>query len=185
MFTLSGGLALPSILVQKLKGTRIGRYIPDAGGFYYVLGMGAGLTRHVANGRSNLLIEVFIDRERLNSSLTGIVEVSAAGTYGVVYEHREGAFRSQNNRTAYGGAAGVFREGPNQFGWAASTGVSFPPFIGSVLIYVDSARRDYIVRLNLTKAYDVVAQVTSAVWGWLKSSKEVSSAVRCESLFAL
>ena len=50
-----------------------------------------GVARHIQpDGHPNWVLDVFADVEHLKSTLTGIIEVSAAGTYGVVYELREG-----------------------------------------------------------------------------------------------
>ncbi|MDG0816832.1 hypothetical protein [Bdellovibrio svalbardensis] len=153
MFSISGGLALPQKVMEALHKRSIGSFIPKSGGFYYMLGLGAGFARKVdANNKSKFVFEVFVDVEKLKKTLTGIVEVSAAGTYGLVFEKREGAFMSQKNTTMYGGATGVFRQGSHQFGWAASTGLSFPPGIGILLVYQDEATRYYLFRTEGLKA---------------------------------
>ncbi|QDK36746.1 hypothetical protein [Bdellovibrio sp. NC01] len=153
MFSVSGGLALPRKAMEFLRKKSIGNFIPDSGGFYYMLGLGAGFTRQVdSNNKSKFVFEIFMDVEKLKNTLTGIVEVSAAGTYGLVFEKREGPFMTQKNTTMYGGATGVFRQGPHQFGWAASTGLSFPPAIGAFLVYQDHATRFYLFRLEGLKA---------------------------------
>ncbi len=153
MFSLSGGLALPQKVMEAMHKRNIGSFIPKSGGFYYMLGLGAGFTRKVdENNKAKFVFEVFVDVEKLKKTLTGIVEVSAAGTYGLVFEKREGPFMTQKNTTMYGGATGVFRQGPNQFGWAASTGLSFPPGIGIFLVYQDEATRYYLFRAEGLKA---------------------------------
>lgn len=155
MFSVSGGLALPKKIVERLRDRPIGRFIPDSGGFYYLLGLGAGVTR-VSNPQSNKnkwYLELFMDTERLKNTLSGLVEFSAAGTYGVVYEYRPDSFWTQKMDTTYGGLAGLFKKGPNQFGWAASTGLSVPPGIGAFLIYQDFTTRRYFLRLNISPVF--------------------------------
>ncbi len=155
MFSLSGGLALPRKIVEKLKDRPIGRFIPQSGGFYYLLGLGAGVTRvtHPESKQSRWYLELFMDTESLKNTLSGLVEFSAAGTYGVVYEYRPESFWTQKMETTYGGLAGLFKKGPNQFGWAASTGLSAPPGIGAFLIYQDLTTRRYFLRLNISPVF--------------------------------
>ena len=155
MLSAGAGLALPSKIVERLKTRPIGQFIPDSGGFYYMLGLGAGLVRFSdpETKKSSLHFELFVDAERLKKTLTGLLEATAAGTMGVVYEHREKDFWSQKVDVVYGGAAGLFRSGQNHFGWAASLGVSAPPFIGAVLVYNNDGVRRYLMRLNITKVF--------------------------------
>lgn len=153
MVSIGGGLALPQKVMEALRGRSIGKFIPESGGFFYMLGLGAGVSRQVGpDGKSKMVFEIFMDVERLKKTLTGVAELSAAGTYGLVFEKRDGAFASQKNTTMYGGATGVFRQGSNQFGWAASTGMSMPPGIGIFLVYQDHATRYYLFRMEGLKA---------------------------------
>ncbi|MFV3407296.1 hypothetical protein ACNH6C_01735 [Bdellovibrio bacteriovorus] len=153
MVSIGAGLALPQKVMEALRGRSIGRFIPESGGFFYMLGLGAGVSRQVgSDGKSKMVFEIFMDVERLKKTLTGVAEISAAGTYGLVFEKRDGAFTHQKNTTMYGGATGVFRQGPNQFGWAASTGMSMPPGIGIFLVYQDHATRYYLFRMEGLKA---------------------------------
>jgi hypothetical protein len=159
MFSVSAGLALPKKMMDSLKKTRIGKHLPESGGFYYLLGLGAGLSRTESgdNGMSSAkrtwVLDLYLDVERLKSTLTGIAEVSAAGTYGIVYESREGNFPKAQTDVTYGGVAGVFRGGENQFGWAASTGMSFPPGIGAFLVFQDVGYRFYLLRVDKSGAH--------------------------------
>lgn len=150
MFSISGGLALPQKVVRALKNKFqfADKYLPESGGFYYLLGLGAGIvkTRDLVTSKEKISFELFVDSERLIKTMTGMVEVSMAGTYGVIYELRDGSFQRQSNQTFYGGATGVFRRGETQFGWAASTGLSIPPGIGAFLIYQDQTTRHYLLR---------------------------------------
>ncbi|MEK2644086.1 hypothetical protein [Bdellovibrio sp. BCCA] len=152
MFSVSGGMALPQKFVKTLKERSIGKYIPESGGFYYMMGLGVSFARRVdENKKSKFVFEIFMDVERLKSTLTGLVEVSAAGTYGLVFEKRTGEFTHQKSNTTYGGVAGVFRQGTHQFGWAASTGLSMPPGIGAILVYQDEVTRYYLFRTENLK----------------------------------
>lgn len=157
MFSLSGGLALPQKIVQSLKNKFqfANKYLPESGGFYYLLGLGAGIvkTHDFETGKDKLSFELFVDSEKLIKTMTGMVELSMAGTYGIVYELREGHFFKQTNTTMYGGATGVFRRGEYQFGWAASTGLSMPPGIGAFLIYQDQTTRRYLLRGSVDAKY--------------------------------
>ncbi len=149
MLSISGGLALPQKIIEKISETRIGKWIPKTGGFFYLFGAGIGLSKSVSpTGKTTTTADIFIDVERLKSTLTGILEVSAAGTAGIIYESRNAEFSSQKNETAYGGATGVFRQGENQFGWAASLGGGLPPMIGAILVYKNQATRYYLVRID-------------------------------------
>lgn len=164
MISVSGGIALPRKIVERLEGRSVGKYIPKSGGFAYLLGFGAGFGRHIQpSGRSHWVFDVFVDVERLKKTITGIVEVSTAGTYGVVYELREGSFKSQKTDTTYGGVAGVFRQGEAQFGWAASTGLSFPPGIGAILVFDNETTRHYLLRLDFTKIKKDLTEATQAI----------------------
>lgn len=148
MFTINGGLALPEKLMNRVKQTKWGKLIPERGGFYYVLGLGAGISRTNENGKSRLSLELFLDLERLNRSFSGIIEAGVAGTYAFVYEVREGKTPVQQANVNYTGVLGVFRDGPKQFGWGASSGFSVPPLIGAVLFYEDKVDRYYLLRIN-------------------------------------
>lgn len=152
MLSVGAGLALPEKMVNYLKTKSIGRFIPDSGGFYYMLGLGGGVVRTVdrMTGESTLHLELFLDSEKLQKTLTGVVEATAAGTLGVVYEHRDRDFWTQKVDVTYGGAAGLFREGDRHFGWAASFGASIPPLIGAVLVYTDQGTRAYFLRLSIS-----------------------------------
>lgn len=152
MISVGAGLALPSKFVEYLKKKSIGRFIPKSGGFYYMLGAGGGVVRTVnrTTGESTLHLELFVDGEKLEKTLTGIVEATVAGTVGVVYEHRDRDFWTQKVNVTYGGAAGLFREGEHHFGWAASFGASIPPLIGAVLVYTDQGTRQYFLRLSIS-----------------------------------
>nr|BFD58321.1 hypothetical protein CKG001_04280 [Bdellovibrio sp. CKG001]BFD61750.1 hypothetical protein BdHM001_04310 [Bdellovibrio sp. HM001]BFD65573.1 hypothetical protein HAGR004_05950 [Bdellovibrio sp. HAGR004] len=153
MFSISAGLALPQKVMEAMRARSIGNFVPASGGFYYMLGLGAGFSRQVgADGKARFVFELFLDVEKLKKTLTGIAEVSAAGTYGLVFEKREGSIRSQKSTTMYGGATGVFRQGSQQFGWAASTGMSLPPGIGILLVYQDEATRYYLFRTEGLRA---------------------------------
>ncbi len=150
MFSLSTGLALPERIMEAMRGSRMGRFVPEKSGFFYMIGLGAGLSSVPSkkSDRRVMQLEIFLDLESLKKSISGILEISIAGNYGVVFEHRDGHFASQRGVTTYGGVAGVFREGPHQFGWAASTGLSIPPGIGAFLVYQDHAYRHYLLRVN-------------------------------------
>ncbi|KYG70478.1 hypothetical protein AZI85_00585 [Bdellovibrio bacteriovorus] len=153
MFSLSGGLALPKKMVEAMNNRGLGGYVPKSGGFVYLLGFGASFGRKVdSTGKGKFVFELFMDVERLKSTLTGVAEVSAAGTYGLVFEQRPDKFATQKNSVTYGGVTGVFRQGPNQFGWAASTGMSFPPGIGAILVFQNEATRFYLFRSEGLKA---------------------------------
>lgn len=172
MFSVSGGLALPRKIVEKLRDRPLGKYIPKSGGFAYLVGLGFGVSRTVGkNGRPSWVLDVFIDRDKLKSTLTGMVEVSAAGTYGIVYELREGKFKSQTTETSYGGVAGVFRQGETQFGWAASTGMSFPPAIGAFLVFTNETKRHYIFRLDFSKVTENRLENSKAfILSWMQKT---------------
>ncbi|WP_374077349.1 hypothetical protein [Bdellovibrio bacteriovorus] len=171
MFSISAGLALPQKIVQSLKQRSIGKYIPESGGFLYMLGFGVGFSRQVdENKKSKFVFEIFMDVERLKSTMTGLLEVSAAGTYGLVFEKREASFTHQKSGTTYGGLAGVFRQGQNQFGWSASTGMSLPPGIGAVLVYQDEATRYYLFRTeNLKATFPALRMIKENVLSYLKN----------------
>lgn len=172
MFSAGAGLALPTKIVPYLKTKPIGRFIPESGGFYYMLGLGAGVVRVVdpKTKKSNLYLELFLDTEKLTKTLTGLVEATAAGTMGVVYEHRESDFWSQKVDVNYGGLAGLFLRGDTHFGWAASLGVSAPPFIGAVLVYTNEATRRYFMRMNITKVFiDIPGRLFSEIAGRTRS----------------
>lgn len=186
MFSISGGLALPQKVMETLHKRSIGSFIPKSGGFYYMLGLGAGFARKVdINNKSKFIFEVFIDLEKLKKTLTGIVEVSAAGTYGLVFEKRDGVFLSQKNTTMYGGATGVFRQGAHQFGWAASTGLSFPPGIGIFLVYQDEATRYYLFRTEgLRASFPALRMVKDNIVSALRNiAFNKGSLVTCERAF--
>lgn len=188
MFSLSGGLALPKKFTEKLKERPLGKFLPESGGFYYLLGFGAGITR-VTNPntqKAKWYLELFMDTESLKNTLSGLVELSAAGTYGVVYEYRPESFWTQKMETTYGGLAGLFKRGPNQFGWAASTGLSAPPGIGAFLIYQDHTTRRYFLRLNISPlflplqwSYKFISNSTRAFGQWVKNPTGRS----CSQLF--
>lgn len=149
MLTISGGLAFPRKMLERLRATRMAHYISESGGFYYTLGLGAGISYgERADGRKTMSLEIFVDTETLKKAITGIVEVSLAGNYALVYERRDGRFASQTMTTSYGGALGVIRSGPNQFSWAASTGLSMPPFVGAILVYQNTTTRHYLLRVS-------------------------------------
>jgi hypothetical protein len=186
MFSISGGLALPKKIVEKLENRAVGKFIPKSGGFFYLVGLGVGVARHVQpHGRANWVLDVFVDAEKLQSTVTGIAEVSAAGTYGVVYEFREGNFKSQTTKTTYGGVAGVFRQGENQFGWAASTGLSIPPGIGALLVFTDTTTRHYLLRMNFSRIKENYLDNTKAlVLSWIeKTGLRKGPAPLCFSAF--
>lgn len=150
-FSVNGGLALPHKIVERLQGTRIGRFIPQNGGFYYLMGIGFGFVRQqLPDGRNRWAFESYVDVERLLRAFTGMAEAGVAGNYGVVYESREGKFSVNRSNVTYGGVAGSFRHGQNVFGWSATSGVSFPPFIGAVLVYTDASTRYYLFRVSNT-----------------------------------
>ncbi|WP_413288523.1 hypothetical protein [Bdellovibrio sp. HCB337] len=169
MFSLSGGLALPKKIMSALQGRALGKLIPKSGGFFYLVGFGVGVSRHVQpNGKPNWVLEAFMDTERLKSTITGIVEISGASTFGVVYELREGKFKQQQSETTYGGLAGVFRQGPNQFGWAASLGMSLPPGIGSVIVYTDQSTRRYLARIDVSNFTEKYLENTQSIFlSWM------------------
>lgn len=171
MFSLSAGLALPQKIVQSLKQRSIGKYIPETGGFLYMLGFGVGFARQVdENKKSKFVFEIFMDVERLKSTMTGLLEVSAAGTYGLVFEKRGTDFTHQKSGTTYGGIAGVFRQGQSQFGWSASTGMSLPPGIGAVLVFQDEATRYYLFRTeNLRATFPALRMIKENVLSYLKN----------------
>lgn len=187
MFSVSGGLALPRKIVEKLQERSLGKFIPKTGGFAYLLGLGVGISRNVKeDGRAHWVLDVFVDTEKLKSTMTGMIEVSAAGTYGVVYELREGKFKTQTTETSYGGVAGVFRQGTNQFGWAASTGMSFPPGIGAILVFTNETKRHYIVRLDFTKfAGDRLETSKAFILSWMQRTgmKSQASIRLCSQVF--
>lgn len=171
MLSVSAGLALPQKIVQSLKQRSIGKYIPESGGFLYMLGLGVGFARQVdENKQSKFVFEIFMDVERLKSTMTGLVEVSAAGTYGLVFEKRGANFTHQKSGTTYGGLAGVFRQGQSQFGWAASTGMSLPPGIGAVLVYQDEVTRYYLFRTeNLKATFPALRMIKENVLSYFKN----------------
>ncbi|MBS1971030.1 MAG: hypothetical protein JSU04_12020 [Bdellovibrionales bacterium] len=187
MFSVSGGLALPRKIVEKLQTRSLGKFIPKTGGFAYLLGLGVGISRTMKeDGRPHWVLDVFVDTEKLKSTMTGMLEVSAAGTYGVVYELREGHFKTQTTETSYGGVAGVFRQGTNQFGWAASTGMSFPPAIGAILVFTNETKRHYIFRLDFTKfAGDRLETSKAFILSWMQRTgmKTKASALNCSEVF--
>ena len=186
MFSLSGGLALPQKVMSILRQRNIGNFLPRSGGFYYMLGLGACFSRQVdGNNKSKFVFELFVDVEKLKNTLSGIVEVSGAGTYGLVFEKREGPFITQENTTLYGGATGVFRQGPHQFGWAASTGLSFPPGIGIFLVYQDKATRYYLFRAEGLKAtFPALRLVKDNIVSALRNiAFNKGSLVSCQKLF--
>lgn len=151
MISVSGGLVLPRKLVAKLQERTLGRFIPKSGGFAYLLGIGVGVSRTIkSDGKPHWIVDIFMDVEKIKSSMTGVASVGAAGTYGVVYEFREGDFKKQQIDTSYGGLSGVFKQGDNHFGWAASTGLSFPPGVGSIMIFTNQTTRHYLARVDLT-----------------------------------
>lgn len=185
MFSISGGMALPKKIMAKLEGRALGKFIPKSGGFFYLIGLGVGVSRHVQeNGKPHWVLEAFVDRETLKSTVTGIIEVSAAGTYGVVYELREGKFKGQQSETTYGGLAGVFRQGENQFGWAASTGMSLPPGIGSVIVYTDNSKRNYLFRINFSKMSENYLENTKSILlSWMERTGLKKRAPVCAQIF--
>lgn len=148
-FTVNGGLALPKKIVEGLQKTPIGRFLPSNGGFYYVLGIGFGLVRQTdPDGKSRMVLESYVDFERMIRTLTGIAEVGAAGNYGVVYESRGQIHRTTETLVQYGGATGSFRHGEKMFGWSATSGFSFPPLIGAFLVFTDQSSRYYLFRVS-------------------------------------
>lgn len=188
MFSMSGGLALPRKIVEKLKERSLGKYIPKTGGFAYLVGFGFGVSRKTnAEGRPSWVFDVFVDTEKLKSTLTGMAEISAAGTYGVIYELREGKFGSQTTETSYGGVAGVFRQGTNQFGWAASTGMSFPPGIGAILVFTNQTTRHYILRMDSAKlTANPLEPILETAQAWLKATglgSKKNAAALCSQVF--
>lgn len=187
MFSISGGLALPRKIVEKLQTRSLGKFIPKTGGFAYLVGLGVGVSRSTnENGRSSWVLDVFVDTERLRSTMTGMAEVSAAGTYGILYEMREGKFSSQTTETSYGGVAGVFRQGANQFGWAASTGMSFPPGIGAILVFTNQSTRNYIFRVDTANLKaNPVEPMLATISSWLSATgfSSRSSSLLCSKVF--
>ncbi len=180
-FLLNGGLALPQKLVKSLKETKYGRFIPENGGFYYCLGLGAGVARANVSGKNVLNLELYLDYEHLKKSITGAIEAGVAGNYGFVYELREPHTFLQEGHVSYAGVLGAFRDGPQQFGWAASTGLSVPPLIGSILLFQNAAHRYYLVRINrMGISFPVLNSFREFLWqqvrrslNWIKSCRNL------------
>lgn len=172
MFSLSGGLALPKKIVEKLENRSLGKFIPKSGGFAYLLGIGVGVARHIQkNGHPNWILDVFIDVERLKSSVTGFALASLAGTFGIAYELREGSLKSESIDTTYAGVAGIFKQSENQFGWATTGGVSFPPIIDDIFVFTTVTTRHYLLRVNFSKFKEASIENTKAfLLSWMEKT---------------
>jgi hypothetical protein len=185
-FSLSAGLALPGKIMASLREKSIGKFIPESGGFHYLLGVGADVIRKTdESGKSKLVFELFVDAEKLKSTLTGVAKMSTSGTLGFIFENRQGPFLTQENTTRYGGATGAFTSGKSHFSWAVSTGFSLPPAVPAVLVYQDQVNRFYLFRLEGLKvslpALGLVRDNIISAFRSLVLNKGV--AVRCEQVF--
>jgi hypothetical protein len=185
--SLSTGFALPQKIMRALRQRNIGNFIPDSGGFHYLMDLGVGFSRTInANGKSKFVLDIYFDVQRLKSSLTGVIDASASVLYGVTFEDRHGNFAQQDAELLTGGLAGIIRQGDKQFAWSGLLGVSIPPGIGAVIFYQSSATRFYLFRAEGLKILFPALQLIKE--NIITNLKNIIAnkgiAVRCESLFA-
>lgn len=152
-FVISAGLALPQKVIHALKQRSIGKFIPEKGGFYYLLGFGVSFARHIdENKKSKYVFEVFMDVERLNSTMTGIIRASTGLQYGLIFEKRDTNFTAQKFNVSTSGVTGILKQGHGHFGWNGSTGITMPPGLSVLLVYKSDSARYYLFRTENLKA---------------------------------
>lgn len=174
MVSIAIGSALPQKIrdyllskytwMKKMQSSRLFRWVPERGGFFYAVGLGLGIYKRTdpATNKSRYVIDLYSDYERLKTTMTGVFEISANLTYGLTLEYRDPVdfkneniiqidhvMKTQNMENTYGGILGVMRKGETHFGWNLLTAISFPPILGNLFIYTNNSKRLHLIALSI------------------------------------
>lgn len=190
MVSIAVGSALPQRIrdflvkkfsvMRKMQNHQLFNWIPEHGGFFYAVGFGMGIYKRTDphTRKSRYVIDLYSDIERLKSTLTGVLEVSANLTYGLALEYRDHVgmknenvmqidhfLKIQEMENTYGGFLGVMRKGETHFGWNLLTAVSFPPILGNLFIYTNKSKRLHLIALSIpsTVVDRVIHLITSGI----------------------
>lgn len=198
MVSLAIGSALPQKIrdylvekftwMQKIQNNRMLKWIPENGGFFYAVGFGFGLYKQTnpQTKKSRYVIDFYSDFERLKSTITGVLEVSANLTYGMTLEYRaqnenqtdrlmqiDRFMKPQQMENTYGGILGVMRKGETHFGWNLLTAISFPPILGNLFLYTNQSQRLHLLALSFPAT--VVDPLVDLITSGMKITKKLFS----------
>lgn len=175
--TVSAGIALPQFIVQKLKQTSIGRFIPDSGGFFYLFGIGGYLTKKInpETLKKEMVLELFADKQSLIKSTSGILDLSLNLYVGGIQEYREKGATTQKVLITNLGAAGSMRTGLNHTGWTLPFGVGAVPFAGWFLVHDNEGIRKHLGDWNISKT---IQGMLDFFW-----NRETPAVTSCKLLF--
>lgn len=151
VFSISGafGLGISKRLLDKIRSERIKRFIPETGGFYYVLAAGGGIyIKQVGPNKNRLVVDVFVDFDRLQKIHTYAGEVSAAINWGVAVDQAEGRGMDRLE-SHYIGILGVVRKSVSHFSYSLITGLALPPYLPVGMVYTNETFRPRATALNI------------------------------------
>lgn len=147
VISISGsmGIGISAILMRKIRRHKLFKLLPRSGGFFLLLGAGLGVyrVRSENGGRDRLIVEGFVDFDRLKKIQTFASEVSVAANWGLVMDHSEKKKLDQLE-SQYIGILGVVRQGQDHFSYSFVTGAAFPPLLPVGMVYENITKRYHI-----------------------------------------
>lgn len=148
-FQGGAGFGLRSQMVEKLRTTKLGSWLPSSGGFFLSFGFGASLSRVDQDGRRFWALEFFADASRLSSVKTYVLEAFAGLSFNYLAQREEEARgRIANLRATIQGPVGTVTEGKGFFSYGPSLVLGFPPLQGSLLFYELKIKRFRLARFQ-------------------------------------
>lgn len=140
-FSLSLGLGLSDKLLSRISSSRVRSWIPESGGFYYVVSGGFGFYLHEKpRARRRLVLEFFSDFDSLDTVHTYAAEGSVAVNWGVAVDRAAAPGIAKMN-SHYIGILGVVRQSPEHFSYSLITGLAFPPYFPVGMVYTNQTSR--------------------------------------------
>lgn len=182
-FSAAAGLGFSQKILDRIKSKAVRRFIPNGGGFYYVLAGGVGffVRSDAVSGRRFLDIEVFFDGDRLKKIHTYAAEGSLAFNWGVALDRgaRSGFTRMDSH---YVGILGVVRQSQEHFSYSLITGLAIPPYLPVGMVYTNRTTRLRLPLMSLPWFRHVTGRDGSSAG----ESDEGIGHVRhtCEALFS-
>lgn len=143
------GLGLNSLLAEKFRATRFGKWFPASGGFFLMLGVGVSVTRLDMDGQKKWVLEVFADYSRLRAVKTFLATASVGLNVNYVSEfQRPESPWLRDYQGSNKGPLGMVITGDGHFSYGPSLVAGFPPFLGATMFYEIQQKRFTLLRLG-------------------------------------
>ncbi|MGZ6448329.1 MAG: hypothetical protein ACXWRA_09870 [Pseudobdellovibrionaceae bacterium] len=160
---VAGGVGLADWLMARLKKSPYLKDLPDSTGFYFMLSTGISIVRTVKNGKTRLSLEPIVEFRRATRIFSPFIFGAAGLTGSNTWENRRESTSLQKVNffriSSLNGLSGV-----QQFGFAASAALAFPPGGGAV-----AGMEGEVYRLRLT--HEILLQMMQMMRNFIFKSK--------------